>query len=110
MGAGVADVVQAAADGSQSAWDELVDRYAGLVWSVCRAHRLSQADAADVSQTVWLRLVEHLHRLRDPERVVSWLATTARHECYRVLRVSGRQVPTADDTLDGDAGLPPPED
>lgn len=96
-GAGVAELVRAAGEGSQRAWDELVDRYSGLVWAVCRAHRLSDADAADVSQTAWLRLVEHLGRVRDPERVGAWLATTTRHECLRVLRRSGRQVPTADE-------------
>jgi RNA polymerase sigma factor (sigma-70 family) len=53
------------------------------------------AEAADVSQTVWLRFVEHLHRLREPERAGAWLATTARHECFRVLRRRGRTVVTA---------------
>ena len=93
-----ASLVLAAAAGDQHAWDELVDRYAGLVWSIARGYRLGFADAADVSQTTWLRLVEHLDRLRDPEHVGSWLATTARHECLRVLRRSNREVP--DDSLE----------
>ncbi len=90
-------LVRAAAQGDQAAWDTLVDRFAGLVWSVARAHRLHGADAADVSQTTWLRLVEHLDRLRDPDRVGGWLATTARNECLRVIRKAGRQVPTGDE-------------
>jgi RNA polymerase sigma factor (sigma-70 family) len=90
----VADLVQAAAEGDHVAWDELVERFNGLVWSVARAHRLSPADASDVVQTSWLRLVEHLGRLEDPERVGAWLATTARRECLRVLRHSARQLPT----------------
>jgi RNA polymerase sigma factor (sigma-70 family) len=90
----VAELVRAAADGDQAAWDGLVDRYNGLVWSVARAHRLSTVDASDVVQTTWLRLVEHLGRLQDPERVGAWLATTARRECLRTLRHSTRQVPT----------------
>jgi len=89
-------LVSAAASGDASAWRELVDRYEGLVWSVARAHRLGPADAADVSQTTWLRLVENLGRLREPEHVGGWLATTARHECLRVIRRHGREV------LDGD--------
>ena len=64
----VAALVQAAADGDRAAWDALVDRYNGLVWSVARSHRLSPVDASDVVQTTWLRLVEHLDRLQDPER------------------------------------------
>src|SRR5262245_9976837 len=90
----VAELVQAAADGDRDAWDALVDRYNGLVWSVARSHRLSTVDASDVVQTTWLRLVEHLGRLQDPERVGAWLATTARRECLRTLRHSARQVPT----------------
>jgi RNA polymerase sigma factor (sigma-70 family) len=88
----VAALVHAAADGDRAAWDALVDRYNGLVWSVARSHRLSAVDASDVVQTTWLRLVEHLGRLQDPERVGAWLATTARRECLRTLRHSARMV------------------
>src|SRR4051794_28306445 len=90
----VAELVAAAAEGDQVAWDGLVDRFNGLVWSVARAHRLSPIDAADVVQTTWLRLVENLGRLQDPERVGAWLATTARRECLRTLRHSARNLPT----------------
>lgn len=91
-----AELVVSAAAGDQQAWDQLVDRFAGLVWHVARGHRLGDADAADVVQTVWLRLVESLPRLREPAAVGGWLATTTRHECLRVLRASAREV--ADDT------------
>lgn len=92
MSAVVATLVRAAADGDQAAWNALVDRFNGLVWSVARSHRLSTPDASDVVQTTWLRLVEHLDRLQDPERVGAWLATTARRESLRALRLSARQV------------------
>ena len=100
-----ADLIRAAATGHRGAWDELVERYSGLVWSVARSHRLSPADAADVSQTVWLRLVEHLDRLRDPEHVGGWLATTTRHECLRVLRRNGRELPGDDVQVDAPTAL-----
>src|SRR5918997_3091797 len=90
----VAELVRAAAEGDQAAWNGLVDRYNGLVWSVARSHRLSMADASDVVQTTWLRLVENLGRLQEPERVGAWLATTARRECLRALRHSARNLPT----------------
>ena len=98
----VAELVRAAAEGDQAAWNGLVDRYNGLVWSVARSHRLATADASDVVQTTWLRLVEHLGRLQDPERVGAWLATTARRECLRTLRHSARQVPTEELPEEGD--------
>jgi RNA polymerase sigma factor (sigma-70 family) len=103
-----AALVRRAASGDAAAWNGLVERFGGLVWSIARAHRLSDADAADVSQTTWLRLVEHLDRIRQPERVGAWIAATARNECLRVLRLSGRQVLTGDDPETADLDTPPP--
>lgn len=80
------ELVAAAANGDQRAWDALVERYTPLLWSITRAHRLAVADASDVVQTTWLRLVEHLNRISDPERLPGWLATTARREAQRVAR------------------------
>lgn len=86
--------VAAAAEGDRVAWDAIVDRYNGLVWATARGHRLSDADAADVVQTTWLRLVEHLTRIQDPERVGAWLVTTARRESLRVIAATSRVLPT----------------
>lgn len=88
----IAELVAAAAASDQRAWNGLVDQFGGMVWAVARAHRLREADAADVSQTTWLRLLEHLCELKDPARVGAWLATTARRECLRVLRESERRL------------------
>jgi len=76
-----------------------VDRFAGLVWATARAHRLSRADAADVAQTTWLRLVENLDRIKDPERVGAWLATTARRECLRHIRLQSREFTTGEESV-----------
>ncbi|GIG88638.1 RNA polymerase sigma factor [Plantactinospora endophytica] len=89
-----ADLLVRAADGDQVAWNALVDRYNNLLWSIARGFRLDVADAADAVQNTWLRLVENLDRIADPERLASWLGTTARRECLQLLRRAGRQ-PTA---------------
>lgn len=68
-----------------------------MIWAVARAHRLGDADAADVSQATWLLLLEHLGDLNDPACVGAWLATTARHQCLRVLRRTDRVLPFGDD-------------
>ncbi len=96
-GSDVASLVTRAAAGDREAWDRLVDRFASMVWAIARAHRLSPADAADVSQTTWLRLVENLGRINQPDRIGAWLATTARRESLRVIRLAGRQVPRGED-------------
>ena len=86
----VAQLVIRARNGDQQAWNMLVDRYASLVWSICRRCRLERADAEDVAQTVWLRLVDQLGRLREPDALPGWLATTTRRECLRVLNTARR--------------------
>jgi RNA polymerase sigma factor (sigma-70 family) len=89
----VEQLVSAARAGDATAWDSLVDRYLPLVTAVIARLRLSPADADDVNQTVWLRLVEHLDGLREPRALPGWLATTARHEGLRVIKRRGRDLP-----------------
>jgi RNA polymerase sigma factor (sigma-70 family) len=89
----IEDLVIKAAAGDEASWSELVDRFAGLVWSVARSVGLSEADTADVSQTTWMCFAEHLDGLRDKSRVGPWLATTARREAIRVAQLGVRQVP-----------------
>jgi RNA polymerase sigma factor (sigma-70 family) len=87
----VTALVTHARNGDKQAWDELFERYAPLIWSICRRYRLSQMDADDVEQNVWLQLVGHLAAIREPAALPGWLATTTRRECYRVLRVTQQQ-------------------
>ena len=95
----VALVTRAAGD-DPSAWSEIVDRYAPLVWSICTRYQLSSQDTEDVGQTVWLLLVEQLGKLREPAALPGWLAKTTAHECLRVVtaaRKSERLGTTLDD-------------
>jgi RNA polymerase sigma factor (sigma-70 family) len=82
----VVGLMRRASAGDELGWARLVDEYNPLLWAVARAHRLRDPDAADVVQSTWLKLLEHLDDLHDPARVGAWLATTARRECLRVLR------------------------
>jgi RNA polymerase sigma factor (sigma-70 family) len=83
-----------AAAGEREAWDALVERFGQMVWSVARSFRLDDAAASDVAQTVWLRLIENVDRIQDPERLPGWLATTCRREALRVIKRSERSVPS----------------
>ena len=105
----VVALVMRARDGDKRAWDEIVERYAPLVWSICRRHQLSAHDAADVGQTVWLRLVEQLEAVRNPAALAGWLATTTRRECLKVLyaardRQRFEDPAVAERMADADAG------
>lgn len=105
-------IVTHAREGVSGAWETLVGRFGGLVAAIARRCRLSDADVAEVCQTTWLRLVENLDRIEQPERLGAWLATTSRRES---LRIATRQVVVsatdavylmADDKADPlDAGL-----
>jgi len=109
------DLVQVVAEaraGTSAAWQTLIERFGGLVAAVARRCRLSDADVAEVYQTTWLRLVENIDRIEQPERLGAWLATTSRRAS---LRIATRQVAVpatdevylvADDKADPpDAGL-----
>lgn len=92
----VVDLVERARDGDQTAWDQIVQRYAPLVWSLCQRYHLARADADDVGACVWLRLVEKLDTIREPAALPGWLATTTRRECLRLLQAKNRELPTED--------------
>ena len=81
----VVALVTRAANSDKDAWNEIIERYAPLVWSICMRYRLKNQDIEDVGQTVWLLLVGQLGTLREPAALPGWLATTTRRECLRVV-------------------------
>jgi len=87
----VVALVIAARKGDRDAWNRIVERYAPLIWAICRRFQLSRSDVDDVAQTVWLTLVEHLATIREPAALAGWLATTTRNECLKVLRSENRR-------------------
>ena len=84
----VMHLVARARGGDIRAWDTLLERYAPLIWSICRKYRLGPADAEDVGQSVWLCLVAQLDKVREPAALPGWLATTTRRECVRVVHAA----------------------
>ena len=81
-----AELLKAAAEDDQTAWDQLESRFGPRMWAVARACGLNEADAADAVQGAWLRLLEHLHSIREPALVGAWLATTTRREALLLVR------------------------
>jgi RNA polymerase sigma factor (sigma-70 family) len=87
----VTALVAAAAAGDRGAWTEIMTRYGAMVRAVAAGFRLQEADAADAVQNTWLRALERLHTVREPERLGGWLKTTARRECLSLLAAAGRE-------------------
>jgi RNA polymerase sigma factor (sigma-70 family) len=81
-------LVTRASSGDQRAWNELVERYAPLVWSICCSYRLPRSEIDDVAQCVWVLLVEKLDQIREPAALPGWLTTTTHRECLRALRAA----------------------
>ncbi|MER6510376.1 sigma-70 family RNA polymerase sigma factor [Nonomuraea sp. NPDC048881] len=81
-----AELLRDAADGDRSAWDEMESRFGPRMWALARSCGLGEADAADAVQGAWLRLLQHMHDIRDPSRVGGWLMTTTRREALLLLR------------------------
>jgi RNA polymerase sigma factor (sigma-70 family) len=100
------DLVERARSGDESAWTALVRRFQPLVWASVRRIRIPLEDAEDASQLTWLLLASNLRKLRDPEAVAGWLATTARREA---LRLANRRVepPLSEEVMQRPATDPP---
>ncbi len=97
--------------GDPGAWEELVARFGGMIAATGRRYRLGAPDVAELQQTTWLRLVENLHRIEQPERVGGWLATTARRESLQLLKRAAKYHGGADEMLANmpDRHLPEPD-
>ncbi len=96
-----AQLIAACRAGDANAWDALVARYERLVYTIPLRYGLTPAEADDVFQSVWLKLLEHLDSLRQPDRVAAWLVTTARRECWDRRRGANheRTSPVAPESL-----------
>ena len=107
----VATLVEKARQSDAGAWEELVARFGGMIAATGRRYRLTPSDVSELQQTTWLRLVENLHRIEQPERVGGWLATTARRESLQLLRRAGKYHSGADQMLANmpDKHLPDPD-
>lgn len=81
-----------AAGGDREAWDQIIDRYAPLVWSICARYQLDRQDIDDIGQRIWRQLARNIRTLRNPAALPGWLATMTHREC-RLLRARRRDHP-----------------
>jgi RNA polymerase sigma factor (sigma-70 family) len=79
--------------GDAAAWDTLVRRYERLVYTVAVRNGLDVDDAADVTQSTFVALLEACDQLRDADRLASWLMTVARRQSWRLRHQRERERP-----------------
>jgi RNA polymerase sigma factor (sigma-70 family) len=87
-----AELLGAAKEGDEGAWEQIITRYESLVNAIARRHRLAPSDVKDVSQYVWLQLLSHIDKLREPRALSGWISSTTTHRCYELLRSQKRSV------------------
>jgi RNA polymerase sigma factor (sigma-70 family) len=95
----VADLLSAARAGSEDALGQIVNELSPLLWQVARSAGLSQGDAEDVLQTVWMRLITHLDGIHDAGALTGWLVTTTKREAWRVRAAGRKQLPADQDVF-----------
>ncbi len=79
-----AELIAACRDGDEAAWETLVQRYQRLVYAIPRRSGMAEEQAAEVFQRTFVRLVESLERISQPDRLSAWLITTAKRETWRL--------------------------
>ena len=82
----LSQLVRSASDGERAAWRELITRFGDVIVAVGRQEGLSGLQIDQLQQTIWLRLVESLDRIEEPEQVGAWLSATTSAECQLVLK------------------------
>lgn len=102
-----AELLSACRQGDQSAWDGIVDRYQRLIFAIPRRAGLSEEQSADIFQEVFLTLFEKMDEIEQPDRVRSWLVTTAKFKTWAVVRgEKGNHSPATEEEMDQEmAGL-----
>ncbi len=101
------DLIALCLDGEEAAWEALIRRYQRLIYSIPLKAGLGEEIAADVFQSVCVRLVEHLKALKDRGKLASWLITTTTRECWRTSNRRRREAPIGEGGDSDDAiGLP----
>jgi len=98
-----AELVRLCARGDQSAWDALVDRYQRLIYAIPRRAGLTEEQASDVFQEVFLTLLQKIDDIEQPDRIRSWIVTTAKFKTWGIVRgEKGFYSPETDEEMDAE--------
>ncbi|MEJ7849416.1 MAG: sigma-70 family RNA polymerase sigma factor [Pyrinomonadaceae bacterium] len=97
------DLIIQCRDGSETAWDQLVERYQRLIFAVPRRAGLDDEQSADIFQDVFLTLFEKLNEIEQPEKIRSWIITTAKFKTWGFIRSrKGIYSPATDEEMEAE--------
>jgi RNA polymerase sigma factor (sigma-70 family) len=99
------ELIKGCLAGDQMSWDELIDRYQRLIYSVAHAFCQSREDEADVFQLVCLQLYQRLPELRDRETLPAWLITVTRRQVAGIYKSRKMFVPLDDEHPDAEVHI-----
>ena len=94
------ELVALCLNGDAPAWEALIMRYRRFIYSIPVKFGFRAADAGDVFQTVCLKLIEHLHEVKDESKLNAWLGTTTTRYCLHVMSTRYREATTGDENFD----------
>src|SRR4030095_2196975 len=94
------ELVSMCLKGDGNAWEALIRRYRRLIYSVPVRFGFEDADAADIFQAVCLKLLEHLHEVKDERRISAWLVTTTTRQCLHLRVLKTRETTGEDENVE----------
>jgi RNA polymerase sigma factor (sigma-70 family) len=94
------DLVRRYCAGDTTSIDALMTRFRPVVAGAARRYVYSSHDVDDVVQETWLTFVTKAPQIREPERVVGWLRTTAANLARRLAIRNARTDPVDDATIE----------
>ena len=96
-----AALIKACRKGDETAWNTLVERYQRLVFAIPRRSGLSESQSADILQEVFLTLFQKLDEIEQPDKIRSWLVTTAKFKTWGQVRSQkGIYKPSTDEEME----------
>jgi len=85
------DLVARCRKGDDDAWRELVDRFGPKVYAIAYHFTLRREDAEELSQEIFLKLFENLHRYDGGFPLVAWVLSVSRNLCIDRYRRKKRE-------------------
>jgi RNA polymerase sigma-70 factor (ECF subfamily) len=85
------ELVRAALEGSQTAWEEIVSRYGNAIFSLCLQFTMLREDAEELTQEVFIKLYNTLHLWKPEKPLLAWIMAITRNRCIDAYRKARQQ-------------------